>query len=262
MAIAVVISFVFMYTLKCLAGLIVWLSAIGIIVAFALGGFIFLYNAGVITTPDAASGYLSIPTVNGGSETTYKILGYTLFGFSGFFLLLLLCCCSRIRLAVAVCKTAGRFVAHTCGIVLVPIIQTAINLAMWAVCLVAMLYLVSAAPFSWNTGDVFTSISDLKDQALIEFYIFLFGTLWCNAFIQAAGVFVVASACCIWYYSHGPNQDETNFPIFRSYKMVFRYHFGSLAFGSLILAIVQFLQLIVEAVKQQASASGTKTKCM
>ena len=194
-----------MYTLRCFAGLIVWLSAIGIVVAFALGGFIFLYNAGVITQPDATSGYLSIPTVNGGTETTYKILGYTLFGFSAFFLLLLLCCCSRIRLAVAVCKTAGQFVAHTCGIILVPIIQTAINLIMWAVCIVALLYLVSAAPFA-ATGDVFTSITDLKDQALVEFYIFLFGTLWCNAFIQAVGVFVIASACCIWYYTHGPNE--------------------------------------------------------
>ena len=240
-----------MYSLKCLAGLIVWVSAIGIIVAFALAGFIFLYNAGVITTPDAASGYMSIPTVNGGTENTYKIIGYISFGFAGFFLLLLLCCCSRIRIAVAVCKTAGQFVAHTCGIVLVPIIQTLINLAMWGVCLFAMVYLISAAPFSYN-GDIFTSISNLQDQALIEFYIFLFGTLWCNAFIQAVGIFIVASACCIWYYSHGPNQDETNFPIFRSYKMVFRYHFGSLAFGALILAIVQFLQLIVEAVRKQA----------
>jgi hypothetical protein len=34
--------------------------------------------------------------------------------------------------------------------------------------------------------------------------------------------------------------------------MVFRYHFGSLAFGSLILAIIQFLQLMVEAFKKQA----------
>ena len=195
-----------MYTLRCLAGLIVWLSAVGIVVCLAAGGLIFLYNAGVITQPDSTSGWLSIPTVNGGSQTTYEILGYALCGLSGFFLLILLCCCSRIRLAVAVCKTAGQFVAHTCGIILVPIIQTVINLAMWAICLVALLYLISAAPFSAN-GDVFTSISDLQDKALIEFYIFLFGTLWCNAFIQAVGVFVVASACCIWYYSHGPNAD-------------------------------------------------------
>jgi len=38
--------------------------------------------------------------------------------------------------------------------------------------------------------------------------------------------------------------------------MVFRYHFGSLAFGSLILAIIQFMQLVVEAVKKQAEANG------
>ena len=82
-----------------------------------------------------------------------------------------------------------------------------ITLSLWAVCLVAMLYLISAATFTYTTGDVFTSISNLQDQALIEFYIFLFGTLWCNAFVQAVGIFVVASACCIWYYSHGPNQN-------------------------------------------------------
>ena len=250
-----------MYTLKCFAGLIVWLSAFGIVVAFALAGFILLYNAGVITTTTSTSGWLSIPTISGGSETTYKILGYTAFGFSGFFLLIMLCCCSRIRIAVAVCKTAGQFVAHTCGIIFVPIFQACINLAMWVVCIVALLYLISAATFTYSSGSVFTSISNWKDQALIEFYIFLFGTLWCNAFIQAVGLFVVASACCIWYYSHGPNQDETNFPIFRSYKMVFRYHFGSLAFGSLILAIVQFLQLVVEIFKKQAESSGVDNKC-
>jgi solute carrier family 44 (choline transporter-like protein), member 2/4/5 len=248
-----------MYTLKCMAGLIVWTSSIGIIVCFAIGGIIFLYNAGVITN---SYSWLSIPTVSGGTTTTYEILGYTSFGLCGLFLLMLFCCCSRIRIAVAVCKTAGQFVSHTCGVVLVPIFQTVVNLGMWAVCLVALLYLISAASFTYTSGDVFTSISNLADTALIQFYVFLFGTLWCNAFIQAMGVFVVASACCIWYYSHGPNQNETSYPIFRSYKMVFRYHFGSLAFGSLILAIVQFLQLVVEAVKKQAESSGAaNNKC-
>jgi choline transporter-like protein 2/4/5 len=65
------------------------------------------------------------------------------------------------------------------------------------------------------------------------------------------GIFVIASACAMWYYAHGPGQ-ELDSPILRSYKMVFRYHMGSLAFGSLILAIVQFMQLVVEAFKKQA----------
>lgn len=161
---------------------------------------------------------------------------------------------------MAVCKAAGKFVAQTCTIVLVPIIQTAINISMWVICIVALLYLASAANYVVS-GDVFTSISSYGDTALINFYVFLFGTLWCNAFIQAMGIFVIASACCFWYYSHGPDQ-ETNFPIFRSYKMVFRYHFGSLAFGSLILAIVHFMQIILELFKKQAESSGANnSKC-
>lgn len=90
---------------------------------------------------------------------------------------------------------------------------------------------------------------------------FLFGTLWCNAFIQALGLFVVASACCLWYYSHGP-AEGTAFPVLTSYKMALRYHFGSLAFGSLILAIVHFLQIMLEIVKKQAEANGaSNNKC-
>ena len=83
---------------------------------------------------------------------------------------------------------------------------------------------------------------------MIRFYCFIFGTLWVNAFIGAMTIFIIASACTMWYYSHGPDQELT-LPIARSYKMVFRFHFGSLAFGALLVAIVQFLQLMVEAVK-------------
>ena len=73
-------------------------------------------------------------------------------------------------------------------------------------------------------------------------------------------IFIIASACSMWYYSHGPDSELT-LPVSRSYKMVFRYHFGSLAFGALLLAIVQFLQLVVEAVKRQAESTGQSNKC-
>lgn len=90
----------------------------------------------------------------------------------------------------------------------------------------------------------------------------MFGTLWTNALLGAMGIFVIASACSMWYYSHGPGQ-ELDSPILRSYKMIFRFHFGSLAFGSFILAVVQMLQLAVEAFKKQAEASGAdQNPCM
>jgi len=119
---------------------------------------------------------------------------------------LTICCFGRIRLGVAVCKAAGQFIANTCSIVLVPIIQTIVNLGQWAICIVAMLYIISVATFRSSTSSVFTELAGYDQDSLIRFYAFLFGSLWCNAIIGAIGIFVIASSCCIWYYSHGPDQ--------------------------------------------------------
>jgi len=177
-------------------------------------------------------------------------------------LIITLCCCSRIRLAVAVCKAAGQFVVAVCMIVFVPIFQTLILLGFWVACLAVMIYLVSAASFVVvNSTDYFTSVGSYQDPSLDRLYIFIFTTFWGNAMIQAIGTFVIASACAMWYYNHGA-QSILDFPILRSYKMAFRYHFGSLAFGSFILAVVNFLQLIVELFKKQAESSGAaNSKC-
>ena len=122
----------------------------------------------------------------------------------------------------------------------VPIIMALATVALWVVCCVCMIWLVSAAPFVSN-GDIFTSIVDFRDLSLVRFYYFVFGTLWCNALLQAITTFIIASTCCMWYYSHGPAND-LHLPVLRSFGRSLRYHLGSLAFGSLILAIVQFIQ--------------------
>lgn len=198
-------------------------------------------------------GYLGLPTAT--ENANYDIYAYISWGIAGLLFIILLCCCSRIRLAVAVCKCAGQFVARVCGIVLVPIWQTILVVVLWVAAIIAIIFLAASATYvptqSNGSYDVFTSVANYGDEKLVYLYYFVFGTLWTNALFQAIGIFVIASACTMWYYSHGPGQ-ELDSPILRSYKMVFRYHLGSLAFGSLILAIVQFMQLIVEAFKKQA----------
>lgn len=253
----IVISFVFMFMLRCLAGCIVWCSLFGIIIFFIGLGLIFLYNAGYLGAAASAASYLGVPSVNSGSNEVY---GWICIGLGCFFTILVLCCCSRLRLAVAVCKSAGQFVASVCSTMLVPIIQTILSGGMWAAAIVVMVYLVSAATFTATSSDYFSSVSSYTDTALIRFYIFIFFTLWTSAFLGAMTIFIVASACSMWYYSHGPDSELT-LPVSRSYKMVFRYHFGSLAFGALLLAIVQFLQMVVEAVKRQAENTGQSNKC-
>lgn len=231
-----------MFLLRCLVGCIVWLSILGSILTFAGLGVLFCYNAGVAVFKNNL-GFLGLPTLSGSEY--YATYGYICFGVSGFLFLMMLCCCSRIRLAVAVCKVAGQFIIRVCQIMFVPIILAAILIGMWGCCLVCMIYLLSSTTFSViSKDDYFTSVADWTERSLLELYFFIFGTLWSNALIGAIGIFTIASACCMWYFNHGAN-DVLDSPVSRSLKMAFRYHFGSLAFGSFILAVVQFLQMAV-----------------
>jgi hypothetical protein len=162
--------------------------------------------------------------------------------------------CNRIRLAVALCSCAGKYIVDVMLSILIPIVMSILAAGLWVVCIICMLYLVGAAKFIAD-GDVFTSFATFKDLALARFYYFVFGTLWCNALLGAIGTFLIASSACMWYYANGPGQD-LHLPILRSLGRVFRYHLGSLAFGSLILAIIQFIELVVEAIKQQLTKTG------
>lgn len=147
-----------MFLLRWLVGCIVWVSVIGSIAIFAGLGVLFLYNGGTISS--SAVGFLGLPTLSGSEY--YNTYGYICFGVAGVLLILLICCCNRLRLAVAVCKVAGQFVIRVCQVTLVPIFLAIILIGMWAVCLLCMVYLLSATNFvaSQSSGsyDVFTSV--------------------------------------------------------------------------------------------------------
>ena len=251
---AVVLSFVIMFLMKCIAGIVVWLSILGTLFSLVALGLLFMYSGGQFGDTNQVFMGVKIPTV--GSDVQYiKYYGYAVLGVAGVFAIVILCLCGRIRLAVALCGCAGKYIVDVMTSVLVPIFMSIFTAGLWVVCIVCMLYLISAASFVASAGSVFTSFETYKDTALIRFYYFVFGTLWCNALLGAIGIFLIASSACMWYYSHGPGQD-LHFPILRSLGRIFRYHLGSLAFGSLILAIIQFIELVVEAVKQQLTKTG------
>lgn len=109
--------------------------------------------------------------------------------------------------------------------------------AWWVACIIALVYLIGAADFEASGSNVFTSIKSYTDKNLGLFYYFVFGTLWGNAFIQAFAVFIVAFAGVMWYYQRAPG-NSLDSPVCSGVYAGFRYHLGSLAFGSLIQAII------------------------
>jgi hypothetical protein len=53
-------------------------------------------------------------------------------------------------------------------------------------------------------------------------------------------VFAISNVAAKWYFHSGP-VEEIDRPMWRTLMMIMRYMYGSLAFGSLVLLVVQFL---------------------
>jgi hypothetical protein len=70
----------------------------------------------------------------------------------------------------------------------------------------------------------------------------LFGMFWISAFIIGCAQFIVGGTTCIWYFSHGgASDDQSRSSMVVSMRWLFKNHVGSVAFGSLIIAIMQMI---------------------
>jgi hypothetical protein len=87
----------------------------------------------------------------------------------------------------------------------------------------------------------------------------LFGILWILAFLDAVEKFIIAVTSCMWYFS-GDGSDSTdktgNVSISLAYKWGFRYHMGTMAFGSMLIASMNMIKIIFEYFATKAETTG------
>lgn len=185
---------------------------------------------------------------------------YALWGVDAAFLLIVFFCCSRIRLAVAITKVTGQFVYNTPTVLLIPIIFLLINVVWVTAWAFTAVFIMSVGeikprdePFSFSTTVKWS------DQTRYIFLYHLFGGLWVNAFIIGVSQFIIATACCIWYFSFTSDTSGKG-SLWTGIKWILRYHFGSIAFGSFIIAVVQFIRIIFEYYRRKIQAANKNNK--
>lgn len=99
------------------------------------------------------------------------------------------------------------------------------------------------------TRSVIEFLVDYK-QYLIWFNVFAF--IWFSAFIFAFGEIVLAGVFANFYWSK--ENIKMLLPLLYSICITIRYHLGSVAFGSLIIATLRFIRLIIEYINKKLSA--------
>jgi len=103
-----------------------------------------------------------------------------------------------------------------------------------------------------------------EDIAFYLAWYHLFGWLWVNQLISAISMTAIAGAYSWWYFASQDQEKQTQnkFAFMRSLKRVFRYHIGSMVFGAFIVAVVQFIRIVLAYIDKQTKTWQEKSKLL
>jgi hypothetical protein len=68
---------------------------------------------------------------------------------------------------------------------------------------------------------------------------------------------MISASCAIWYFTSTSDSNGSG-SLSRGLWWVLRYHLGSIAFGSFLIALIQFIRIIFEYYKKQIEKMGKK----
>lgn len=95
-----------------------------------------------------------------------------------------------------------------------------------------------------------------------------FCMIWLMFFILAVNEFIIIVSAASWYFSDKTIKDDDGIAgdsnVSLGYSLAFKYHLGSLASGSLILAIIWIIRRIFEYMSKKlndATGESCITKC-
>lgn len=125
-----------------------------------------------------------------------------------------------------------------------------------------LVWWMAAAIYIYSTGTRKTSekqypYGSFKHDENVNMFMYfqIFALFWILAFLLATLDFIIVSACSLWYFQYGA-EDKPYSPISTSVYRLFRFHLGTVAFGSFILSLVWIVQLLLEFICQKAKESG------
>ncbi|XP_029801673.1 choline transporter-like protein 5 [Suricata suricatta] len=284
--IAMFLSWMFVILLRFIAGLLFWVFTGGVIgiIGYGIGhcyreyhnlsgqpnSHLSIYDLGIQTD---ISTYFQL-------KQTWFIFMIILCLLEVLIILMLIFLRERIRISIALLKEGSKAIGYiptTLAYPLLTFIFLSICISYWAVIAVYLatsgvpVYKVitpegqckhentTCDPEIFNKTEIakacpgaqcnfaFYGGTSLYHQYIPTFQIFnLFVFLWLINFVIALGQCALAGAFASYYWAFKKPDDIPPYPLFTAFGRAIRYHTGSLAFGSLILASIQIFRIFLE----------------
>lgn len=284
----VLLSFVWMGVLRYFTGLFAYLIILMTNVG-AIGVTLYLYmKAGVIgsdeitayvgdAAADASANYVDPSEDN---QETLLYCAYFSTVLAALLLVFTLIMLKRVAIAVAVIKVATQAITAAPSVIFFPIGPVLVAFGFGAYWLAAAVYMYSsgdteirecemlddlppkkycadpADPLNCHCG--YESVMDENLQYMLLYH--LFGLLWTTQFLQAITYLTLASVFATFYFGGGSYGNSLagwiNTPALQSFRKMTWFHSGSAAFGSFLVALLQFIRIIVAYMVHQMKKAG------
>ncbi|CAD5113685.1 DgyrCDS2846 [Dimorphilus gyrociliatus] len=282
LGLAMLLSFIWIVLMRWLAGVIVWLTILLFVGLFGFATGYCGYRYWQMKDDPEHEGSLEFST-NLSYYTNLSKTWLALAIIAGIFLLIILILLiflrSRIRIAISLIKASSRAIGNMVFTLFWPIIPFLLQLCLFGFWIAAALFLATmgsakyaGATFNGSQFDDVTKEYTVKIQEAVgcnssatgarekachflgyteqytvylQFFM-LFMLFWVMNFIIALGQMTLAGSFASYYWAFNKPSDIPAFPVTGSLLRTLRYHVGTLAFGSLIIAIIQIIRVFLE----------------
>ncbi|XP_047589837.1 choline transporter-like protein 4 isoform X2 [Lutra lutra] len=304
LAVALVLSLLFILLLRLVAGPLVLVLILGVLGVLAYGIYHCWEEYRVLRDKGASITQLGITTnlsAYRNVQETWLAAVIVLAVLEGTLLLLLIFLRQRIRIAIALLKEASKAVGQMMSTLFYPLVTFVLLLICIVYWAMTALYLATSGqpqyvlwapnaslpgcekvqmntscnPMSQPMNSscpcpglrcVFQSYSStgLVQRSLFNLQIYgILGLFWTLNWVLALGQCVLAGAFASFYWAFQKPQDIPTFPLSSAFIRTLRYHTGSLAFGALILSLVQIARVVLEYIDNKLrGAQNPVARCI
>ncbi|XP_068238990.1 choline transporter-like protein 4 isoform X3 [Palaemon carinicauda] len=282
--VAMVVSFLWIFLLRFISAVMIWFSLVAFVglsgfgCYYTMNKYLTLRKDGAVNMTMPEFEFTTEFSKYGELETTWLVLfiiTLTVFLVCFFVLIFLR---KRINIAIALIGQASKAVGDIMSTLFFPIIPYIMQLIVLGFFCVVALYLSSAGKAQYrimcpskgcnceafgikenDTCDYRTFSNTSCPEASCQFFDYyvnpniprlhiynVFALFWAMFFVSAFGEMVLAGTFASWYWAFNKSKDVPSLPVTMSFGRTIRYHVGTLAFGSLIIAIVRMIRVILE----------------
>ncbi|XP_075226118.1 choline transporter-like protein 1 [Lycorma delicatula] len=250
--IAFALSVVMLFLFRFVAGFMVWFVLIAAVFTSVVGT-IYLW----VVYHDRSSGPNESDIQKRVAES-YKY--YAIFATIAtvIILLIILVMRKRIQLVVQLFHEAGKAVNSMPIILFEPLVTFCALAVVASLWLYFSIWIESSGRINEYEGNLYYS----KDTIMkVTRWYNLFALFWFTQFCIGCQHMVIAGAVATWFFTR--NKNTVDSPILTSFSNLIRYHLGSVAFGSFLIAVIQLIRAILKFIKKQVqSQSNEVARCV